>query len=163
MISLPRKQPGGEPFPPTPTEDILAPLPRAWEGKPAHNAYPEEVKQQAIDLALSLKSVSKAAKETGVPARTIYVWLAEEHLTNALGWDLTTSRELEGKIDRILERIGPDKIEQAGLRDLAVSLGILLDKRQALRPKQQAGPPAILRVAWSGGKGAVEISPLEDK
>lgn len=137
--------------------EALSPLPRPYEGKPAHNAWPEEVRQRAIDLAIELKSATKAAAVVGVPARTVCDWVAEAGGLDASAWDVFTAKELEDRIEQVLARIGPEQIDRAGLRDLAVTAGILLDKRERLLPKTRQGSMKRLRVAWKGGEGAVEV------
>lgn len=37
--------------------------------------YTEEFKQEAVSLALKLPSMSKAAKELGIPAATLHTWI----------------------------------------------------------------------------------------
>lgn len=37
--------------------------------------YTEEFKQEAVNLALKLPSISKAAKELGIPLPTLHTWI----------------------------------------------------------------------------------------
>jgi predicted transcriptional regulator len=138
-------------------EDILKPIPRPYEGEKPWNAYPDEVRQQAVDLAIELRSGRKAARQLGISPRAVQAWLAEEVAGDAGDWNMLQIKELEGKIERILAKIGPEKIDKAGLRDLVVAAGILLDKRESLLPKAKNEARQRLRIAWKDGSGAVEI------
>jgi predicted transcriptional regulator len=138
-------------------EVIEQPIPRAWEGGKPWNAYPDEVRQQAVDLAIELRSGRKAARQLGISPRAVQAWLAEEVAGDAGDWNMLQIKELEGKIERILAKIGPEKIDKAGLRDLVVAAGILLDKRESLLPKAKNEARQRLRIAWKDGSGAVEI------
>lgn len=139
--------------------NILTPVPRPFEGEKPPNAWPSEIREAAIDLAIELKSARKAGKHLGIPVRTIQYWLAEEVASgDANAWDAYAVKEIQDKIEQVLARIGPDKIDKAGLRDLVIAAGILLDKRQNMIPKAKAEtPPTRLRIAWKDGSGAVEV------
>lgn len=143
------------------TQDVLEPLARPWEGQKPANAYSTELRQRAIELALEMKNSAKAAHQLGLPTRRVQAWVVEEIGQAATDWETFEVQKLEEKIDDVLARIGPDKIEAANLRDLAVSLGILVDKRAGLlaKTKAQSNPPTRLRIAWRGqGEGAVEVT-----
>jgi transposase-like protein len=137
--------------------ELMEPIPRPYEGQKPPNAYPEEVRQQAVDLAIQLKSGRKAARQLGISPRAVQAWLAEEVAGDAGDWNMLKVKELEGKIEQVLAKIGPDKIDKAGLRDLVVAAGILLDKRQAMLPKARNEARQRLRIAWKDGSGAVEV------
>lgn len=140
--------------------EVLTPIPRPYEGKPAHNAYPPEVKQQAVELAVQLRSSVKAAHQLGIPSQTVQKWVAEEMARNAGDWDAFQVKELEDRIEQILARVEPDKIEKAGLRDVVIAAGVLFDKRAALlgtTGRKDKEPTRKLRVVWKDGSGAVEV------
>ena len=144
------------------SEEVLKPVPRAWEERPElrggqEKVWPEEVRRQAVDLAIELKSGRKAARQLGIPARTVHQWLAEEVLDQANDWNMLRVKEIESKIEQVLAKIGPEKIDKAGLRDLVVAAGILLDKREGLLPKAKNEVRQRLRIAWKDGSGAVEF------
>ncbi|WP_449240897.1 helix-turn-helix domain-containing protein [Desulfoscipio gibsoniae] len=149
-------------------DKIMQPVPRAWEDKPAlrgnQKDYPPEVREQAIQLAIELKSSAKAAKRLGIDPSTVRSWVSQELATGESvdpAWSTGAIKEIEHKIDKILARVEPDKIDKAGLRDLIVAAGILLDKRAAMLPKAKNEAPCRLRIVWRGGQGAAEIESKE--
>lgn len=137
--------------------ELMEPIPRPYEGQKPWNTYPEEIRQQAIDLAIELKSGRKAARQLGISPRAVQAWLAEEVIGESYDWNMLQVKEIEDKIEQILVKISPDKIDKAGLRDLVVAAGILLDKREGLLPKARNEARQRLRIAWKDGSGAVEV------
>lgn len=138
--------------------EVLTPIPRPYEGKPAHNAHPPETKLRAIGL-IAKKGPSEAAKELGISRHTIEDWAAEYREEIALIRSAEFTDEIDNKIRDILKQIQPEKIEKANFRDLLVGLGIAIDKRQQLLgPQKKEQPRQRLRIVWKGeSSGAIEV------
>jgi len=143
-------------------EDILKPVPRAWEEKPElrggyDNRLPDELREAAVNRAFEV-GVKKAAVEFGITERTIHYLIKELGDEHRELWNEKTSRKLEEKIEKVLSRIDDKAINGAKLKDLAITLGVLADKReQFTRSRMKGEATARLRIAWKDGSGAVEI------
>jgi len=124
-----------------------------------HTAYGQDIIDEATDKILRGEKVAVVARELGVSKRTLFSWIGQNlnerrELRDALYVD-----KMEGIASKILAEIDSKDLQETSIRDLMVSLGILLDKRQNLTGPKQAAPGALnLRVAWRDGTGAVEIS-----
>lgn len=75
-------------------QEVLEPLARSWEGKTAHNAYPEEVREAAVTLAIELRSVKQAAKRLNIPLSTLTAWMAEAMVIDLDAWNLSAVKEI---------------------------------------------------------------------
>jgi len=123
-----------------------------------NNRFPDELREAAVERAFAV-GVRKAAKELGIAERTIFFLIKELGAEHRELWNEKTSRKLEKKIEAVLEQIGEDKISKAGLKDLAIALGVLADKREQFTKSRMKGEAtARLRIAWRGGEGAVELT-----
>jgi hypothetical protein len=121
------------------------------------NKHPLDLKLRAI-LLTAQQGAAAAAKDTGVPLRTVQDWALEAKNEIATIRSAQFAEELDQKISDILKEIDPDKIKDAKFRDLLVGLGIALDKRQQLLgPQKNQEPHRRLRIVWTNNAGAVEI------
>lgn len=111
--------------------------------------YPEALKQEALRL-LAEHGVAEASRQTGIPAGTIASWgsrlgvkapsVEQIAVLNAATAELWQKRKLamgerlgavaEKMLQRIDERINDDRT--AGVRDLAASMAVLIDRAQLL-------------------------------
>ena len=143
-------------------DDILKPVPRAWEERPElrggqDTRIPDETREAVVERAFEA-GVRKASREFGIAERTIYYLIKELGAEHRELWNEKTSRKLEEKIEKVLSRIDDKTINGAKLKDLAITLGVLADKREQFTKSRMKGEaPARLRIAWKDGSGAVEI------
>ena len=147
------------------TPDNASPLPTVLEPlepiirRPGggHNAHSAEVKLRTI-LLIAQQGVTAAAKETGIPLKTVKDWAMQAKDEIALIRETEFVEEIDQKIRDILSAIEPNKIESANFRDLLVGLGIALDKRQQLLgPQKKQGQHLHLRAVFKG-EGAIEVT-----
>lgn len=84
----------------------------------------------------------------------------EKVARDALLKELERIPEIDKKINTLLQQIDdPTKLGKASVKDIAVALGILADKRQAALDSSvgKKQPNISMRIAWKGGEGAVEL------
>jgi hypothetical protein len=118
----------------------------------------EQVTPKEIDKMIENKKMYlKQKKELIKLAKT------DKELAN-LEKDLKLVDIIDGKLELILDKITPDLIEQAKLKDLTVAAGILIDKkREILRTGDDedtgggAKKQVKLRVLWDSENKGVEI------
>lgn len=118
----------------------------------------EQVTPKEIDKMIENKKMYlKQKKELIKLAKT------DKELAN-LEKDLKLVDIIDGKLELILDKITPDLIEQAKLKDLTVAAGILIDKkREILRTGDDEDTgggvkkQVKLRVLWDSENKGVEI------
>jgi transposase-like protein len=124
-------------------------------------SYGSEIKEQALQEVLQHnKTIPAVAKELHVSTSAIARWLVEareEIQAYAAAKDLADVGLLDAVKNELVTSINKEKIDKAGVRDIAVAYGILADKRALLLGKSSNSPTMQLRVAWKGGEGAVEV------
>jgi len=136
----------------------LDPLPAPSEGKPAHNAIPDEVKDLVIKAVLESNNISKTAEEFNLNRTTVAAIVREFRSEVGEFTDFKYQNRIEKVLDKLLLRL-ENETGEVKLSQLPVTVAILLDKRRELRGKTlNAQGPLNLRVAWKDGSGAVELS-----
>lgn len=142
------------PQPPT----ILDPLPRA-DTLPAHNRLPARVRESIAAMVIQEGRPLTAVAE----AFNIHRHTVAEVIREYAGeyFDLR-NLQLAGRLDSVtealLERLH-NSIDDIPVGQLAVSMGIALDKRAALIGKMTSEKaPLRLRISWKDGSGAVELT-----
>ncbi len=105
---------------------------------------PEET-ENALITALDVgsdafKTIKAAAEASGLDEKVVAKMLAvvrKDHLPVLTELRTVRTGTLVGKLDdiadRALEHFSDDKLEAAGIKDLAIAVGIILDKRQLLK------------------------------
>jgi len=100
--------------------------------------YSDADKATALELLRANGgNLSRTSRETGVPVSTLHEWKKGEHLSETVP-ELrkekrgTLASQLEAIAWKILDVL-PDKLEDASARELATTLGIVIDKAQLLR------------------------------
>lgn len=113
--------------------------------------------QNVIDAAIQEKKLLvKQQKELARLAR-------EEKAIEKLEHDLRLVDIIDQKIEMLLEKLTPEILENAKLKDIAVTAGILFDKRKAIldvpegEEAQEKKKPVKLRVLWGNESGGVEV------
>lgn len=124
--------------------------PCAWtagEAVAKKKTYSDEDKANAMTaLAANGGNVSLTATQLGIPKQTIHHWV--KHGTAPQPSDAKKS-DLAAKLDEVAHQLAdamPGKIEKAGLQQVAVSLGITIEKARLLRdqPTSITQPPLPL-------------------
>ncbi|OPX93306.1 MAG: hypothetical protein A4E53_00271 [Pelotomaculum sp. PtaB.Bin104] len=136
----------------------LNPRPAPSEGKPAHNALPDEVKDLVIKAVLESNNISKTAEEFNLNRATVTAIIREFRAEVGEFVDFKYQSRIEKILDKLLRRLESEAGE-IKLSQLPVATAILLDKRRELRGKTlNAQDQLNLRVAWKDGMGAVELT-----
>ena len=109
-------------------------------------AYTEEDKASALVLLDSNSgNVYRTARQLGMPRATLQEWRDGR----GTGVDVTISRQVkkgelsaryESLVHEALDALTPAKLKKAGVRDLAVVVGVFTDKMLALEGEPDAGP-----------------------
>jgi transposase-like protein len=109
-------------------------------------SYSEDDKARALTLLDSNGgNVFRTAKQLGIPRATLQEW-RDGRGVNA---EVTTSRHqkkgelsarYESLVHEALDALTPAKLKKAGVRDLAVVVGVFTDKMLALDGEPDAGP-----------------------
>ncbi|OPY60520.1 MAG: hypothetical protein A4E56_02648 [Pelotomaculum sp. PtaU1.Bin065] len=124
-----------------------------------HTRHEVEVIDNVVEDILHGGKINEVARRHGVPRRTVFTWLKEKLAERRELQDILFVDRMEKIGTKILAEIDTKDLQETSVRDLMVSLGILLDKRQNLTGPKQAAPGALnLRVAWKNGEGAVELT-----
>lgn len=143
---------------------------------PEQEPWPDDVRGRALALAVE-HTAETASAETGVPAATIRSWLklSLDAVRPYLPAELQSARSWHEARGPILEALGPvaaqtlvayaRAIEQdrgRDARDLAVSLGIMIDKAQLLAGEATSRTDArVLHASTdAAGRRAEEIAGL---
>ncbi len=150
-------KPNSDPHNPQPPA-ILDPLPKN-ESLPPHNAIPAHVREAIAQAVIQEgQTVTAVAEAFGVRRHTV-----SEVIREYVGeyFDLR-NLQLAGQLDNVaealLERLH-NSIDDIPVGQLAVSMGIALDKRQTLISRMtHEKAPFRLRVSWQDGSGAVELT-----
>jgi len=123
--------------------------------------YDDETKDQALNLIIDEgRSIISVCREMHLDRRTVGSWLNEyktERETQSEANDLRQVDKLESVSNQILNSLDKNKLAKAGVKDLGIAYGILRDKLKDIRGPRSSGNSTTLRVAWSGGEGAIEV------
>jgi transposase-like protein len=142
--------------------NIIDPLPGQFEGGEPANKYDYTMRSEAVRLVVEEGlSLVDAGRRLGVTDDTIGVWLREmedEVRLRAKEHDISLIGRLSEKINQLAQGINKDKIDRAGLRDIAIALGILIDKRKDLAGPGSGAGKISMKIAWQDGSGAVELT-----
>ena len=133
----------------------------------------EEIK--ALSLVSNPREVSQ---RLGVPMRTVHRILAKrdnpviearreekrlEVVDRAFDKVEVEVKDLQTKMERILEAIDPERIGKARLTELTTAYGTLFDKRQLLKGRATANVNSfsamIVRIHKQRNKGATDVTP----
>ncbi|GEM_PF-5303268 len=100
-----------------------------------HNVYSDEDKAHGLVIA-ALVGSRKAAQLLPIPQQTLQDWRQGRGITNEIRvMAKHFAQELSEKLANVANLIAddmPNKIGAAGLKDQAITLGIVVDKRQLL-------------------------------
>lgn len=142
--------------------EIIEPEPHHLEGKKAWNATDEEKIFEVLTAVMeSGGRVTETARQYGIPIPTLEKWLhkhkeemqvfneVERHQVSTLM--LHRTKELANGITK-------SKIENAGLRDIAIAMGIAADKWKDLAGPATGSRGINLRFAFKDGSGALELT-----
>ncbi|MBU4608980.1 MAG: hypothetical protein KKA38_10975 [Euryarchaeota archaeon] len=137
-----------------PIVEVLPAKVHPREGKPASNAHPPEVIEEAIEM-LCYHPVAEVARKLGISRTVLMGWRGR----HALGINSTRAYLLSDKLDTViqdtLDRISGDKLDGSSAHSLAIIAGILTDKKVALLgPQKNAQGNFRARVVWKGAGGS---------
>ena len=140
-------------------------------GKNSGRGQKEVDMEAALDLLMRGEKVPAIATELGVSAPTLRSRISELQKKQGLllQYREIQSLQLTELQCRVLEAITPEKIEDAGLRDLVMSYKILKDKEQVIegKPSEIKGLVAHLihleKQEAAGIDTAIDISPETPK
>ncbi len=142
--------------------DVLEPLPCNRAGATPPNKYSDAIRDEALRLAVTEGlGLVGAAKRLGVADDTIGGWLREmgdEVRLREWERDIALAESLGQRAALLAQGISPDKVARAGVRDIAIAMGIALDKRRSLLGAGPGTAKIRMRVAWQDGSGAVELT-----
>jgi len=161
---MPKKRQADADTSPAPVAEVVAPVVRQHEIEP-HSAftreYPEEVKEEFFRRTLEKgENVSLVCRDMGIPKGTVENWIAELKEEREPQIELENIRlvDLLGKAgEQLLAGLSKANLAKASVRDLAVAIGIVTDKRRDLLGPRKGSAISRLRIAWKDGSGAVEV------
>ena len=140
------------------TIEILPQTPHQRQGYKPVQAYPAAFRRQVVEALLSETdaSVGEICNRFNISEAALYDW-KEEMKEYVLAIkeinDMRLARRIEALVKEFLCAATKDKLEKASLRDLAIAIGILVDKRSELWGKRGDKRGVALRVAWKSAEG----------
>ena len=162
---MPKKRQADTDTSPAPVEEVVEPVPRAWEEKPELRGnqldHPEEIRERFRELALESEMPgAQIARELGISARTAQQWLVELKQEMEPYQELESMRMAEKLAvagNQFLRALITRKWENASVRDMAIAAGIMIERRRDLLGPRKGSAISRLRIAWKDGSGAVEV------
>lgn len=147
--------------------EVLEPQKHNREGcKPANARSEEEVFAVLDEVVHNGGNVTKAARDLGIPLRTVQSWLAkykEERDTFAEIQRMQLAEHFGRRAKELVCAITKAKIEKASAKDLGIVAGIFADKFRELTGRTSTQGDFNLKIAWKDGSGALELSTKANK
>ena len=144
--------------------EIMEPVPRAWQADPSladTGAYDQETRDAVLSrLVDSGEGILSVMRDTGIGKHTLQTWLAEAKEERVLsdGFRDMAMVDLLGRAQgELAAAVINHDMSKATLRDKAIALNIVSEQRRAILGPQKGSSISRLRIAWSGGDGAVEL------
>lgn len=159
--------------------EVLIPTTHPAEGRTPANAHSEETKEEVFRRILAGEKLYKIARDMDIGIRTMGPWIKELEdqiglIVKAENMSLIEDMGLAAK--QFVYRLSKNKnitdsnnensqeggrsqteISPKDAKDLAVALGILIDKRKELTGSSSGHGGMSLKVAWKDGTGALEL------
>lgn len=146
----------------SPSVEILSPIdpiPSHREGQEPGNRIPYEIREAAARAVLiEGRSARDVGKEYGV-SKNIMTVIVREFFAEFIDMrNMQLASRLDDVTEQMLKRLR-DNVESIPVGQLAVAMGICLDKRQILAGKMIHAPGNLsLKIAWKDGSGAAELT-----
>ena len=142
-------------------QGIIEPRIQPLENENNYWKMSEETKNKIIEMIVKGRTFTEIEAVTGISIESLsaVVQQKEEDIRNKEKVrDLLFIGNYGDKINEIISAIDKSKLDKASLRDTAIAIGILQDKRRDLLGPNKTGGGISLKFAFKDGAGALELN-----